>query len=837
MTGLVTSNGDIKVKTDTIAWADVTAIQAQTDTIDWSDIVAIQTDTDTIAWSDVAAIRAKTDTIDWSDITSLPASVASAVWSAGTRSLTTFGSLASDVWSAGTRTLTGAGLTSGSLATQSDVNNASTTINANVAAIKTKTDTIDWSDVTDLVTVSGDIQDKTDTIDWGNVSDIKTKTDSISWSDVTGIKTKTDTIVWGDITTVKANVATLISEVGTGNISAIKTDTDTIAWADITGLVTSSGQIKAKTDTIAWADVTAIKTNTDTIDWNDVTGLVTNVDSVKSKTDTITWADVDDIKTKTDAIDWSDVTSLPSNVATAVWSAGTRSLTTFGSLASDVWSAGTRTLTGAGLSSGSLAILSDLSTQIGFATSSINSEILANRSLINGLNDISATDVWAAATRTLTSAGVGGGATATEVADEVWGRASSNLTSIGSIGKLLADNIDAQISTAGGGSLSASDIWSYANRTLSDYATSTISSSVAQAVWSNGLRDLTDYGNDITAQAVWDSLTSNLTTVDSVGKLLVDNIDEPLSSRASLSGQQASWNIIMSNYSAVQTGKTYRAKIQVLNDQSAAENPYAAPRVTLYDADRNVVVSSVAMTNLATGQYEYAYSIPSGASQGVWETVIQTEVENGKTITNNDYWLVSGSPAQVIINSVTPGSPDTTANLTITNEGLAGYEYQYEWCVVSGTSDTCGGGDDVYHGTGAKFINPGEDWNTNLTATVPDAGNYYFKVIVYFGAEKSGSSRSFSIAGSETPPENSGGGGGGGGGAKKPKAALSCVGADFNNDSSVNSIDFSILLAFWKTEPPFKNKCVDINKDNVVSSVDFSILLSQWGTRGKALTQ
>ena len=53
--------------------------------------------------------------------------------------------------------------------------------------------------------------------------------------------------------------------------------------------------------------------------------------------------------------------------------------------------------------------------------------------------------------------------------------------------------------------------------------------------------------------------------------------------------------------------------------------------------------------------------------------------------------------------------------------------------------------------------------------------------------------------------------------------------ADFNNDGKFGSIDFSILLSFWNTKPPFKNPYVDINKDGKVDSIDFSILLYNWG--------
>jgi hypothetical protein len=147
----------------------------------------------------------------------------------------------------------------------------------------------------------------------------------------------------------------------------------------------------------------------------------------------------------------------------------------------------------------------------------------------------------------------------------------------------------------------------------------------------------------------------------------------------------------------------------------------------------------------------------------------------------------------------------------------------------------------VYYGTAAKFINPGEDFDTTLSATVPTAGNYYFKLVVYFGADSSGSSRSFTAVGTSGSGGGLSGGGGGGGGGPAPttnpnvanvvvSAGGSCSGADFNHDKKVNSVDFSILLAFWKTNFPFLNPCVDINGDKKVNSVDFSILLSQWGT-------
>jgi hypothetical protein len=83
--------------------------------------------------------------------------------------------------------------------------------------------------------------------------------------------------------------------------------------------------------------------------------------------------------------------------------------------------------------------------------------------------------------------------------------------------------IDAAISSRS--SHSAADVWSAATRTLTAFAFSV-------TVGTNN--DKTGYGLSAAAiQAVWDALTAALTTVGSIGKLLVDNINATISSRGS----------------------------------------------------------------------------------------------------------------------------------------------------------------------------------------------------------------------------------------------------------------------------------------------------------------
>lgn len=186
------------------------------------------------------------------------------------------------------------------------------------------------------------------------------------------------------------------------------------------------------------------------------------------------------------------------------------------------------------------------------------------------------------------------------------------------------------------------------------------------------------------------------------------------------------------------------------------------------------------------------------------------------------------SPPQVIINSVTNIVPTITANITMTNEGTVAAEYTYEWCVVTAIDSVCGVGNNIFYASAAKFLNVAESFITNLNATVPNPGTYYFKLVAHWQDRRSTASILFTA---QSGAGGTGGGGGGGGGGFIPPVVLNYYSADFNRDGFVDSTDFSILLYFWKTNPPFKNIYVDINKDGKVDSTDFSIMLSQWGKK------
>jgi len=181
-----------------------------------------------------------------------------------------------------------------------------------------------------------------------------------------------------------------------------------------------------------------------------------------------------------------------------------------------------------------------------------------------------------------------------------------------------------------------------------------------------------------------------------------------------------------------------------------------------------------------------------------------------------------GAPAQVLVTGFNDLTiPSIVGEVRITNEGAVAYEYQYMWCVTDSDINLCGGGNDVFGSSAAKLIQPGENWNTNLSATVSVVGNYWFHVQVQFGSDSSYASQSFTVVNQQS----SGGGGGGGSSGSRTRR---CTGGDINGDKKVNLVDFSIFLLSLNRPAPFPNPCVDINRDGKVSVIDFSILLTQW---------
>lgn len=249
-----------------------------------------------------------------------------------------------------------------------------------------------------------------------------------------------------------------------------------------------------------------------------------------------------------------------------------------------------------------------------------------------------------------------------------------------------------------------------------------------------------------------DSIIATLDTVDA-------NIDALQTTANDMwSAQQEQYQITVSDVSQIQSGEEYWVKLTIEDFQTDPVDADSTPQVIIYDPVRAVEVATTSLTWIGQGQYQYSYTTATSSPAGLYEALIMVDV-GGDMLRRSDFFQVTGSPAQVIINGLTlpfnlPGS--MTANVSIQNEGNADFEYQYEWCVVSSETNACGGGDDVHYGSAAKLIAVGDTFTTNLPANLTASGDYYFKLVVYYGTESSGASESFTVVGS-------GGGGSGGG--------------------------------------------------------------------------
>jgi hypothetical protein len=203
------------------------------------------------------------------------------------------------------------------------------------------------------------------------------------------------------------------------------------------------------------------------------------------------------------------------------------------------------------------------------------------------------------------------------------------------------------------------------------------------------------------------------------------------------------FRVKISDFGEILPDEEYRAKVWIYDYQGAPMNASTIPLITIYDPLRNIIVQNAEMTYIETGIYEYVFIPSSTQTTGIWETVATVNVSN-VIVKPSDYWEFEASPCRVeIVGIIDNTVPDITADVIIENEGGAAYEYHYEYCIVSDQYDQCGGNNDVDYASGSKLLQAGETWNPKFTLSVPEEGDYYFKVVVYWGTEKSGASRKF----------------------------------------------------------------------------------------------
>lgn len=198
---------------------------------------------------------------------------------------------------------------------------------------------------------------------------------------------------------------------------------------------------------------------------------------------------------------------------------------------------------------------------------------------------------------------------ATEVAAAVWDRQTSDLTVTGSVGKRVVDNLDTTVSSRSTfnpssqsvtvGSMNANTITSSAIEDGAITANKIANAAITASKFASGAIDATAIASDAiqaskiqngaitsakfatdaitdtvlassaateVSAAVWDRLTANITTPNSIGKRVVDNLDATVSSRSTFNpGSQSvtvgAMNANTITSTAIQDGAIIASKI------------------------------------------------------------------------------------------------------------------------------------------------------------------------------------------------------------------------------------------------------------------------------------
>ena len=337
-----TNTEAIRAKTDTINWTNVTEILSRTRAINWTNV----TDTLALAWnisnrvalmdlgpltnisdligaisnlnvealtninelaSGLQAIRAKTDTIEWSNVVEAVAlawDISNRVGEVDLGPLTNISDLIGAISNLNVEALT-------------NINELA----SGLQAIRARTDTIDWNDITGIATQTAAIkwQDVTDALAMAQAA--SNQTARINWDDIGriydlawSISNTLGTMDLGPLTNI-ADLAAAISNMNISaltNISALAEDvqairgrTDSINWTNISQLLATSGDLltltQGITNTLQAMDlgpltnlpqIVGLLTNVDWAALSDMEAVKTGVEALQNWSATVNWSDV-----------------------------------------------------------------------------------------------------------------------------------------------------------------------------------------------------------------------------------------------------------------------------------------------------------------------------------------------------------------------------------------------------------------------------------------------------------------------------------------------------------------------------------------------------------------
>lgn len=292
--------------------------------------------------------------------------------------------------------------------------------------------------------------------------------------------------------------------------------------------------------------------------------------------------------------------------------------------ATAVWAAATRTLTAISDSSGVTTLLSRLS-----STRAGNLDNLD--ATVSGVPGAT-WDVTLASH--LTSGTTGAGLNAASSAGDPWATALPGAYGNGTAGKIIGANLDATVSSRtkpADTQAAVTTVTNLTNAPTSGDFTAAMKTSLNAATPSVTVSDKTGFSlSGAGIQAIWDYLTSALTAVGSIGKLLVDNINATISSRSTYAGADtAGTATLLSRIASALSISGGAVTVGTNNDKTG----YAL--TSAYDA---------AKTALPAG----SYTAPPTASQIATEVLTHADgVETGVTLQQAERAILAASAGKL----------------------------------------------------------------------------------------------------------------------------------------------------------------------------------------------
>lgn len=228
-----------------------------------------------------------------------------------------------------------------------------------------------------------------------------------------------------------------------------------------------------------------------------------------------------------------------------------------------------------------------------------------------------------------------------------------------------------------------------------------------------------------------DSVTFQLLTIDQHLLGLIANISEIKELTQILNG---TIQYEITDVHHVVGTETYKTQLVLTDLSGRLIELDTTPTVILIDPLNNTIVSSIPMDNVTNGVWDFEYITSSGSNVGNWITEV-TAVYNNETFYLYDEWTLLANPTKVEVEVIRVCPKDVIAEITIQNEGITPYEYQYFWWTTDNAFEDFGGPTVHDMGRSAKLLQPGETFivRKTLSNIVSPQQNHYLKAKTFYG--------------------------------------------------------------------------------------------------------